>query len=108
MLHGVSYVTDQNEGLQLRATPAVGKQLDVWGEKFQHSTYCNIFVDKFHQFNIWMFGRIHFQVCYIPSKLFCPVRGFLPPLPTFMARMQMFVSLTSIVHQYVNLPFGAQ
>ena len=28
---------------------------------------------------MWMPGRIHFQVCYIPYKHSCPLRGFLYP-----------------------------
>jgi len=34
--------------------------VDVRGEKFQHSTYCTIFIDQFYQFNMWRIGRIHF------------------------------------------------
>ena len=49
----------------------------------------------------------------LPSPLYS-IQTFLPltcklvPIPTFMARLQMFVSLTGIIHQYVNMPFGAQ
>ena len=49
----------------------------------------------------------------LPSLLYS-LQPFLPrsckfvPIPTFMATMQMLVSLTSIVDQYVNMPFGAQ
>jgi len=41
-------------------------------------------------------------------KTFLPLTCKLVPIPTFMASMQMLVSLTGIIHQYVNMPFGAQ
>ena len=49
----------------------------------------------------------------LPSLL-CSLQAFLPltwnrvPIPTFTASMQMLFSLTGIVDQYVNMPFGAQ
>jgi hypothetical protein len=56
---------------------------------------------------MWMLGRIHFQVCYIPYKHSCPVRGRLSPLPTFVAGMQMLASLTDICGRYADacLPY---
>jgi len=50
----------------------------MW-EKIQHSTYCTIFIDKFHQFNMWMLVRMYFQVCCITYKHSCPVRVSLYP-----------------------------
>ena len=49
----------------------------------------------------------------LPSPL-CSLQAFLSltwklvPIPTFTASMQMLLSLTGIVDQYVNMPFGAQ
>jgi hypothetical protein len=92
--YDVSYVREQHEGFQLKQYQMLVSKWMYLGKNF--SAPGTIFLDKINQFNIWMFGRIHIQVCYIHSKLSCPVRGFLLPSPKFMANMQMLSPLPAL------------